>query len=377
MHRLFLLFAGLSFAAMALELVNPILRAYAGSILSIVIQASTVCWAVYLYYRYRQTHVLIFIGAFGSFLISGFIQLMIWMGQIDSAVNTIMFYGVATENVLMVLAIGYRILVTEAAHKQTDSLLLHSFDQLSKVFYPHQILQIREGRKVEETMPVGERDACILYFQIVGGAALMNESYEEYVENFMGRCRQLLMERYDPIKFCSDAYIIREMGDGFLCSVVYPFHHIGRLKSDAAVELAEKLIKEFEEFVIKLDAPQKIHCSVGIVYGLVKSYFSRSGRIRDDLWGWPVTLAVTYGGISSQLFSVLGKDAGNVIILHDAVYESLSYGNRSGFKVLELAEAQRIMGKDLNGDLIAYRLVDDAVMEGPFQAEAASRNLAS
>jgi hypothetical protein len=377
LHGLYLLFAGLSFATMALELVNPVLRAYVGSILSIIIQASTVYLGFSLYFRYRQTHILIFIGAFGSFLISGFVQLMIWMGHIDSAVNTIMFYGVATENVLMLLAIGYRILVTEAAHKQTDSLLLHSFDQLSKVFYPHQILQIREGRKVEETMPVGKKDACILSFQIVGGAALMNENYEEAMENFMVRCRQLLMEHYDPMRFCCDAHIIREMGDGFLCSVGYPFHHIGRLKSDAAVELAARLIRQFEDFVVRLDAPQRIYCSVGIVHGLVKSDFSRSGRIRDDLWGWPVTLAASYGSSSSQLFAALEQKPGNVIILHDAVYESLSLKNRQGFKVLELAEAQRILGKDLNGDLLAYRIQDEGAGQALLPQEAQSRTLAS
>jgi hypothetical protein len=356
MHRLFQVFAGLSLLSVGLEFIDPIVRAYAGSLLSIIIQASTVWLGASLFYRYRQTHVLIFNVAFGSFLISGFIQLMIWMGKIESGENLIMFYGVATENVLMVLAIGYRIVVAEASRKQTDNLLVHSFDQLSKVFYPHQIMQIRQGRTVEETMPVGEKDACILYFQIVGGATLMNESYEDCVENFMVRCRQLLMERYDPIRFSCDAYIIREMGDGFLCSIGYPFHQVGRLKSDSAVELAEKLIQEFEGLVKALDAPQRIHCSIGIVHGLVKSYFSRSGRIRDDLWGRAIALASVYGAASQQLFASLGREPENVIILHDAVYESLSRKNRQGYEVLEFPAAQGILGEDLDGDCLAYRI---------------------
>lgn len=356
MHRLFLIFAGLSFAAMALEPINPIWRAFAGSILSIVIQASTVCFGTLLFIRYRHPHVLIFNTAFGSFFISGFVQLLIWMGIIDSAENLIMFYGVAAENILMVLAIGHRILVTEATRKQNDNLLVHSFEQLSKVFYPHQILQMRSGKTVEETMPVGEKNACILYFQIVGGSSLMSESYESCVENFMDRCRQLMMERYDPVAFCSDAYIIREMGDTFLCSVGYPFRQIGTLKSDAAVELAEKLIREFEVMRKALDAPQKIHCSIGIVRGTVKSFFSRSGRIRDDLWGRAIVQASAYGAASRQLFQQLGTESDNIVILHDAVFESLSRPMRKGFAILDLPLASAILGQDLDGQTLGYRI---------------------
>lgn len=356
MHKLFHVYAGLSFAAMGLELVNPIWRAFAGSILSIIIQASTVWLGVTLFLRYRQPHVLIFNGAFGSFLISGFIQLQIWMGAIDSAENLILFYGVATENILMVLAIGHRILVTEASRKQTDNLLLHSFEQLSKVFYPHQILQIRAGKKVEETMPVGEKSACILYFQIVGGSALMSESYEACVEDFMNRCRQLLMSRYDPVAFSCDAHIIREMGDSFLCSIGYPFRQIGLLKSDAAVEVAEKLIQEFERMTVALDAPEKIHCSIGIVRGTVKSYFSRSGRIRDDLWGRAIVQASAYGAASRRLFRHLGTAPDNIVILHDAVFESLSQPHRRGFEILDGTGAGTVLGPDLDGQSVGYRI---------------------
>jgi hypothetical protein len=367
MHNLFLIFAGLSFAAMALEPINPIWRAFAGSILSIIIQASTVVFGTLLFIRYRYPHVLIFNTAFGSFFFSGFIQLLIWMGIIDSAENLIMFYGVAAENILMVLAIGHRIVVTEATRKHNDNLLVHSFEQLSKVFYPHQILQMRTGKTVEETMPVGEKNACILYFQIVGGSSLMSESYEACVENFMDRCRQLMMERYDPVAFSADAYIIREMGDTFLCSVGYPFRQIGPLKSDAAVELAEKLIREFEAMRDALDAPQKIYCSIGIVRGTVKSFFSRSGRIRDDLWGRAIVQASAYGAASRQLFKELGMEPDNIVILHDAVFESLSRPMRQGFAILDLPLASAILGQDLDGKTMGYRIYQTAADRIPLR----------
>jgi len=356
LHKVFHVFSVLSLAATGLELVDPIMRAYAGTILSTIIQATTVWFGTSLFFKTRQIHVLIFNVAFGSFLISGFIQMLIWMGLIDSAENHLMFYGVAAENFLMLLAMGYRILVSELARKQSDNLLVHSYEQLSKVFYPHQILQIRDGRMVEETMPVGEKDACILYFHIVGGAALMHEGYEDCVEDFMIRCRQLLMEQYDPLNFCCNAYMIREMGDGFLCSVGYPFHQIGRLKSESAVDLAEKLIQEFDCLVTSLDAPHKIHCSIGIVRGLVKSYFSKSGRIRDDLWGRSITLASTYGEASSQLFTTLGKEPRNIIVLHDAVFESLPHNKRKDYEVMDFHKAQGIFGQVSEAEFLAFRV---------------------
>ncbi len=130
----------------------------------------------------------------------------------------------------------------------------------------------------------------VIYFKMVGGSSLMHEVYEECVESFMIRCCQLVMDHDDPRDFRSNAYMIREMGDGFLCSVGYPFHQNGRLKSLAAVELAEKIVDEFELFVQALDAPIKIYSTIGIARGMVKSYFSKSGRIRDDLWGRVIIL---------------------------------------------------------------------------------------
>lgn len=355
LHYTFLFYALLSSASLGLELIDPILRAYAGTILSIIIQATTVWFGIYLFVKYREVHVLIFNVAFSSFLVSGFIQMLIWMGLIDSAQNLLIFYGVAAENFLMLLAIGHRIVVTESARKQNDNLLMHSFEQLSKVFYPHQIFQIRDGRRVEQTMPVGEKDACILHFHVVGGAGLMHEGYEEVVEDFMVRCRQLLMERYDPLRFQCNAYMIREMGDGFLCSIGYPFHQLGRLKSESAVELAEKLIEEFNALALALDAPEKIHCSIGIVRGPVKSYFSRSGRIRDDLWGRSIAMASVYGELSSQLFASRSMEPCNIIILHDAVFNSLPRSKRQNYEIIKIQETNELMNRGLEGESLAFR----------------------
>ncbi len=358
LHTLFIVYACLSLGALAFELVNPILRAYAGSILSIIIQASTVWFGTYLFFKYREAHLLIFNVAFGSFLISGFIQMLIWMGLIDSAENLLIFYGVAAENFLMLLAIGHRIVVTESARKESDNLLMHSFQQLSKVFYPHQIMQIREGRKVEQTMPVGEKDACILHFHIEGGVDLMHEGYEEVVEDFMVRCRQLLMERYDPQRFQCNAYMIREMGDGFLCSIGYPFHQTGRLKSESAVELAERLIEEFDGLVQSLDAPQKIYCSIGIVRGPVKSYFSRSGRIRDDLWGRSIAMASDYSESSRPIFASRSMNPSNIIILHDAVFNSLPSSKRQNYEILKIQGTPELANRVLDGESLAFRTFD-------------------
>ncbi len=358
LHTLFIVYACLSLGALAFELVDPILRAYAGSILSIIIQASTVWFGTYLFFKYREAHLLIFNVAFGSFLISGFIQMLIWMGLIDSAENLLIFYGVAAENFLMLLAIGHRIVVTESARKESDNLLMHSFQQLSKVFYPHQIMQIREGRKVEQTMPVGEKDACILHFHIEGGVDLMHEGYEEVVEDFMVRCRQLLMERYDPQRFQCNAYMIREMGDGFLCSIGYPFHQTGRMKSESAVELAERLIEEFDGLVQSLDAPQKIYCSIGIVRGPVKSYFSRSGRIRDDLWGRSIAMASVYSESSRPIFASRSINPSNIIILHDAVFNSLPSSKRQNYEILKIQGTPELANRVLDGESLAFRTFD-------------------
>ena len=109
--------------------------------------------------------------------------------------------------------------------------------------------------------------------------------------------------------------MIKEMGDGFLCSVGFPFKHLGSDIDTSAIEFAERIVASFTNQIIKLGTREPIYCSTGVARGRVKAYFSKSGSIRHDLWGDGIVKATRYEALRKDIFEILNIVPSNIIIL--------------------------------------------------------------
>ena len=127
-----------------------------------------------------------------------------------------------------------------------DSSKLHAFNQLKKIVYPHQLEQIKKGVNLEDTMPVGSEECCVLSFDIVNSSKIDIPNVRSFLNKVMKPCLALLNEGYDSDGLVATGYRIKEMGDGFLCSVGFPFKVPGKSEpSNFALELASKMIQTF------------------------------------------------------------------------------------------------------------------------------------
>ena len=314
--------------------------------------SSIVCCFISLivFLKTRKVHVLIYTTAYGTMLAGNVVQNLIWGGSIPGLVghDYVGLYATAAENILMLMAMGYKIYGTQVEKR-------HSYAQLAKVFYPHQISQIRSGRNLEDTMPIGEAEAYVINFDIVGSTEIMHESFSELVEEFMGKCRNMMMDGYDESSLTSAGYMIKEMGDGFLCSVGYPFKQTGDLKSVCAVHLAETMIEQFTVMFAKRMASNPIYCCTGIAMGTVKSYFSKSGRIRDDLWGLPVVLATRYESTRKRIIDRLDLEPSSLVILQEDVYKSLPDEEKNGYTLIDLQQTGIVIRDDPSAKRLAFK----------------------
>lgn len=301
--------------------------------------SSVLCFilAFYVYCQSRGPHVLLYLFAYGSMLIATALQMVIWQGflpdlaHIDSAA----FLGFAVENILMLLAMGYKIKLTEELRQTGYLELNHNYNQMKKVFYPHQIDLIRQGYAVEDTMPTGTAEACVMAFDMISSSKITDERFPDVFESFMEFCRLKLMQGYQDEPLKSSGYMIKELGDGFLCAVGFPFATLGGSQEACAVGLAFEMIAAFET-IVSNPLGGKLHCAIGIAKGEVEGYFSSSGRMRDDLRGRAIILATRYESMRKQLVHVVDSKETCMIILQEEVYASLPADGKRHFRLLHL-----------------------------------------
>ena len=305
--------------------------------------------------RYRQGYspailyicgYLVFSIGFSLTVINNIFLKIPWLGWAS-------LFGWVMEIAFFSFAIALKVRISE---KSAIKKSMQAFSQLSKIVYPHQLSQIEKGEPLEETMPVGESEACVLSFDVVGSSQIKHEKFADAMEEFMSRTRLMMMDGYDAETMTSKGYMIKEMGDGFLCSVGFPFKSLGDLKTEDAVDLGQSIIETFTEVMQGVDAEHPIYCSIGIAKGPVKAYFSKSGSIRHDLWGKAIVLATRYEAMRKRIFETLNVPVSSVLLLQDEVYASLSSEKRAKFQTIELKKYGMKVRDDSGAERIALRI---------------------
>lgn len=283
-----------------------------------------------------SAHKLIFNIAFGVYLFAVIYFFLSLLDILPFVSNSITYYGACVETVLMLIAIGYSIWEKEQDRLRKQRDLEHQYKQLSKVFFPHQIRLIQQGHSLEDTMPTGSREACVLAFDVIESSNIRDENFLEYFEDFMAFARTLMMEGYDPDKLISRAYMVKEMGDGFICTIGFPFKSTETNSSEGVVGIADILMKEFETRVASRISTQQVNCCVGIAQGEVRAYFSKSGSIRHDLWGHALVKAIRYESTRKGLFHRLQLPTQSLQIIEKSLFDQLSPSKKDDYRVIDL-----------------------------------------
>ncbi|WP_234996134.1 7TM diverse intracellular signaling domain-containing protein [Pseudobacteriovorax antillogorgiicola] len=304
---------------------------------------------VFVAIRDRTAYALIYCVGYGTMIVSVLLNVLYNFNVLDYPVlKRAMLYGTSLENLFMLAAMAQKILVTERERE-------HSYRQLAKVFYPHQLEQMKQGAVLESTMPVGIEQACVLAFDVIGSSRADSEFFAENWEEFMSQCRIMMTDDYDRKTLRSSAYLIKEMGDVFLCSVGFPFREVGNNQSSSALDLALKFMSLFNEIMNKDPYQRPFNCSIGIAKGKVKGYFSKAGAIRHDLWGPAVVLATRYEAMRKLIFDREGVPLSNILTIQQDVYEELPPEEQARFRVINLEDRNYRVRDDSKARFLAFR----------------------
>ncbi|HYX35394.1 MAG TPA: 7TM-DISM domain-containing protein [Oligoflexus sp.] len=263
------------------------------------------------------------------------------------------FIGFAIEIILFSFATSYKARLQEKKINQENE---HAFRQLQKVFYPHQISQIKQEAELESTMPTHSGEACVISFDIIASSTIQHEKTKDFFRNVFRRCNEIMMTDYEPGTLTANAYRIKEMGDGFLCSVGYPFKSRTGFMAKDALEVATLFHNAFREEVEKFGYREPIYCGIGIAFDHIAGFYPETGTKEYDLYGKAIVLATRYEGMRKVLFHKVGA---SVLILQARVFLSLDREQADTFTECNLEDIKIVVRDDPAATKLYYRYLPD------------------
>jgi hypothetical protein len=239
--------------------------------------------------------------------------------------------------------------------KSTDAdTRQHLYNQLSKLVYPHQLERIKLGDELENTIPLKEGKAIVNVFDVQRSSEIRHERTAEFFMNLFQSFLQICMKGYEHNPLRSQAFRLKETGDGFISSVGYPFLPIDfRSLADSAVATALTMFEAFNKEVERFNYSRPIKAAMGLDYNSVQGTFQSGGIRSYDLFGESLIQASKYEELRKQpiIWNIFLKAAAerglvdfNVLIVQEVVYNSLSPSYRELFTEIDLKD------KSLVGD---------------------------
>lgn len=231
--------------------------------------------------------------------------------------------------------------------KSTDAdTRQHLYNQLSKLVYPHQLERIKLGDQLENTMPLKEGKGIINVFDVQKSSEIRHEKTQDFFMAVFQSFLQVCMKGYEHNPLRSQAFRLKETGDGFISAVGYPFLPVdSRSLADSAVSTALQMFEAFNVEVEKFNYSRPIKGAMGLAYNSVQGTFQSGGIRSYDLFGDALIQASKYEELRKQpvlwdLFTRQAKELGlvdfHILIVQEVVYNSLSPSYRDLFIEIDI-----------------------------------------
>lgn len=235
--------------------------------------------------------------------------------------------------------------------KSTDAdTRQHLYNQLSKLVYPHQLERIKLGDQLENTMPLKEGKGIINVFDVQKSSDIRHEKTQDFFMGVFQSFLQICMKGYEHNPLRSQAFRLKETGDGFISAIGYPFLPVdSRSLADSAVSTALTMFEAFNVEVEKFNYSRPIKAAMGLAYNSVQGTFQSGGIRSYDLFGEALIQASKYEELRKQpvLWNIftrhaleLGLEHFHILIVQEVVYNSLSPSYRDLFVEIDLKDPE-------------------------------------
>ncbi|MFW7380467.1 MAG: 7TM diverse intracellular signaling domain-containing protein [Oligoflexus sp.] len=320
----------------------------------------SICYSFYISFKGRRDgirgSIFIFYGSIGILVASTIDITLVTLSQ--SYDFYVIQFGSLVFLYMQAMAAGARELNYVQKIKYEQQMRNHSYDQLRKIVYPHQMAIIQEGGSLEQTMPTNLAQACVISMDIINSSKIQHEKVKEFLRATFLHCTEEMMVGYDPKSLKANAYRIKELGDGFLCSVGYPFKSLSGSMANDALLLAYRFFEILQEQARILQSDQAICCGLGIALDAINGFYPESGAKEYDVFGPSIILATRYESMRKHLQDEYPNHS--LIILQERVYQSLDRRLRKGFLTYNLSENNTQVRDDAAAKRFYFRPLNEA-----------------
>ncbi|MFW7379819.1 MAG: 7TM diverse intracellular signaling domain-containing protein [Oligoflexus sp.] len=358
LHKIFLVFCGINFLVLCAIIAQinyfhlaRIANAFTG--IATLSMIGVGCYFVWQRYRPAYFYTLAWSFILGSALSLTLSNLAIIPTNFWTTYGV--FFGACCEMVLLSFALADRVRLLRENHERNKDLyyknllnkdqeIQHSYGQLAKIVYPHQIHMMKTGLNLEDTMPVGKSKATVIVFDIIASAKIRASNKQDFFQEVFATCYRHMMQEYHQEEYRGGAYRLKELGDGFICSVGFPFLLPQQEKrNEFAVALALDFVKIFHELSHKMLAEEACYCSIGIAEGHVSGFYPASGVREYDLYGEAIVLASRYESLRRVMFPEADE---SIIIAQVSVMQDLERSMTEKFARLSLSNTKVLRIRD-------------------------------
>ncbi len=235
-----------------------------------------------------------------------------------------------------------------------------AYKELAKIVPAHVVRHIEGGSTLESSMPTGWASACVISFDIIGSSKVKHPLFSQAVEELAIACYQIMQENYDEKTLVANAYRIKDTGDGFLCSVGFPYKAPGpRSAAELAIEVSQRFAEKFRIIMSELRYHEPLRCAIGISQGLVEGFFPVSGVKQYDLRGRPLVLATRYEALRNALVKANEVDfkQTSFLIVQEAVYQNLPRHLQLDFQDWDTSRPGHNIRDDDQAKVAYYQLI--------------------
>jgi class 3 adenylate cyclase len=315
-------------------------------------------YAVYAWKK-RNPMALLFIVAWLLLLIGTVVQVMALSGFLDNnpLTRSANFIGATVEAILISYALAFKM-----NRERAEEMLRrkHAFSQLEKMVYPHQLNMMKVGTQLEETMPLATGHACVICVDMINSSKQNIQELKIFLRAFFDECGTIMNRGYIGEGLQAYGFRIKEMGDGFLCSIGFPFTPPSHLSlREIALDMAMNFVDKFEETLVQhpFHSATEPLLSIGIAEGTIEGFFTLSGIRSYELFGKGIVLATRYEGLR-KVHPIPGH--GHLICMKSSVYQGLPDHYRKQFARFALDKSQQCIRDDETAQDFYYQRIAGA-----------------
>ncbi len=297
-------------------------------------------------YRIRIPMAPLFLWAWGSVLLGSAIQIAMIAQVIpdNPFTRSANFLGASLESIIISIGLASRMRRERFEEVQRRK---HAFCQLAKMVYPHQLKMMQDGSQLEETMPLTEaKEVCVICVDMVNSSKFDPQKLKVFLRDFFDACQDTMNQDYNGDKMQASGFRIKEMGDGFLCSVGFPFHPPYQQNIRAlSLKMADNFVQNFAQCVQRHQdfASSQPLLAIGIADGPIEGFFSLAGIRSYELFGRSIILSTRYEALR-KLIELPGQ--GHLICLRSNVFLGLPDELKQDFERVDLSSIRKWVRDD-------------------------------